>query len=339
MSFSVKIEPSGHSMVVEENETLLEAALRQNIGLPYGCRSGLCGSCLCSLESGQVDYPDGPSELLEDEDANALLTCQAIPKSDLVINAPELQQMEEIAVKTLPCKVHSLERIAHDVVRLQLKLPEDQRLQFRAGQYINVILSDGRKRAFSIANAPHDDTFIELHVRHVDGGQFTDFVFSEMQPKAILRIEAPLGSFTLRDQSPRSMIFVAGGTGFAPIKGIIEHALYIGDKRPLTFYWGVRAQRDLYMAQLAEDWQQQHEQIRFVPVLSEPDAGWSGRTGWVHDAVLQDHPDMSDFDVYMAGPPPMIHAAKDGFEDAGLDLARLYSDSFEYGAAADKPKA
>ncbi|MBF0256984.1 MAG: CDP-6-deoxy-delta-3,4-glucoseen reductase [Gammaproteobacteria bacterium] len=336
MSFTVTIEPSGHRMTVEDNETLLEAALRQNIGLPYGCRSGLCGSCMCHLESGQIHYPEGPSEILEGEDPSSILSCQALAQSDLVIRADELEWAQDIEVRILPCKVHSLERIAHDVVRLQLKLPEGQRLQFQAGQYLDVILSDGRKRAFSIANAPHDDEYIELHVRHVDGGQFTDFVFSEMQPKAILRIEAPLGRFTLRDQSDRPMIFVAGGTGFAPIKGIIEHALHVGDSRPLQFYWGVRAQRDLYMAELAQSWQEKHSHIRFIPVLSEPDADWSGRTGWVHEAVQADNPDLSGFDVYMAGPPPMINAAKAGFEAAGLDLARLYSDSFEYGAAADK---
>jgi CDP-4-dehydro-6-deoxyglucose reductase len=217
-----------------------------------------------------------------------------------------------------------------------LKVPDEQRVQFMAGQYLNVILSDGRKRAFSIANAPHDDAFIELHVRHIDGGEFTDFVFSEMQEKSILRIEVPLGCFTLREESDRPMIFVAGGTGFAPVKGIIEHALHIGDQRPIKLYWGVRAERDLYLNGLALKWQQEHEQIAYIPVLSEPDDDWSGRSGWVHDAVLQDNPEMSGFDVYMAGPPPMINAAKDGFAAAGLDLAHLYSDAFEYGAASDK---
>ncbi|MEO5343774.1 MAG: CDP-6-deoxy-delta-3,4-glucoseen reductase [Gammaproteobacteria bacterium SHHR-1] len=336
MNFSVTIQPTGQVMQVNEGETLLDAALRQSIGLPYGCRSGLCGSCLCSLESGQVDYPDGPSETLRDKPTNALLSCQAVPRSDLLIQVPELLQAQDFEVKTLPCKVHSLERIAHDVVRLQLKLPEGDRLQFQAGQYLNVILADGRKRAFSLANAPHDDAFIELHVRHVEGGQFTDYVFAQMQPKALLRIEAPLGGFTLRESSERPMIFVAGGTGFAPIKGIIEHIIHIGDPRPLQLYWGAHAERDLYLRPLAEQWQQEHSQMRFIPVLSEPDPDWAGRSGWVHQAVLADNPDLSGFDVYMAGPPPMIQAAKQGFEAAGLDLARLYSDSFEYGAAADK---
>jgi CDP-4-dehydro-6-deoxyglucose reductase len=336
MSFSVKITPSGHQMTAEDYETLLEAALRQDIGLPYGCRSGLCGSCLCHIESGEVAYPDGRSEFLDDQEANACLACQAVPRSDLVINAPEVEGLQDIEVRILPCKVDRLERMTHDVVRLQLKLPDNQRLQFMAGQYLDVILSDGRKRAFSIANAPHDDAFIELHIRHISGGEFTDFVFSQMQEKSILRIEAPLGSFILREDSERPMIFIAGGTGFAPVKGIIEHALHIGDRRPVQCYWGVRSRRDLYMSDLTDNWQQQYPHITFIPVLSEPDQDWQGRSGWVHEAVLQDNPDMSAFDVYMAGPPPMITAAKDRFAVAGLDLRRLFSDSFEYGAASDK---
>jgi CDP-4-dehydro-6-deoxyglucose reductase len=221
------------------------------------------------------------------------------------------------------------------VIRLWLKLPDNQRLQFMAGQYLNIILPDGRHRAFSIANAPHDDALIELHIRHVAGGEFTDYVFNEMKERAILRIQAPLGNFTLRENSDRPMIFVAGGTGFAPVKGLIEHALFLRLERPVQIYWGVRALRDLYIDELPRRWVAERPQIGYVPVLSEPDASWQGRTGWVHEAVLADYPDLSGFDIYMAGPPPMVKAGRDCFIAAGASPEHIFYDAFEYGAKSD----
>lgn len=338
MSYSVQIEPSAHEFIVDKDETLLDAALRQGIGLPYGCRNGVCGSCLCQLSSGEVDYPNGTPAALKDQPSTACLTCQATPRSDLVIVAEELEKAEELEIRTFPCRVESSESLAHDVIRLRLKLPDSQRLQFLAGQYLDILLPDGRRRAFSIANAPHDDDFIELHIRHVTGGEFTDFVFNEMQEKSILRIQAPLGSFTLREHSDRPLVFVAGGTGFAPVKGIIEHAFHIGDRRPMHLYWGVRSQRDLYLDNLPRVWEKEHANFHYVPVLSEPVSDWAGRTGWVHEAVLADNPDMSGFDVYMAGPPPMVRAGRDAFAAAGLGHDRMFYDSFEYGAKKETTK-
>lgn len=332
MSFTVHIEPSGHEFTVESEETVLDAALRQNIGLPYGCRNGACGSCIGSLLQGEVDYPSGKTDALEGQADDACLLCQAVPSGDLRCAVGEIEQVEEIPSRIMPCRVDAKEQLAHDVIRLNLKLPESQRLQFIAGQYVDFILKDGRKRAFSIANAPHDDAFIELHVRHVEGGEFTDHVFSAMRDKEILRIQAPLGRFTLREDSERPIIFVAGGTGFAPIKGMIEHAFHAGIRRPMYLYWGVRSRRDLYLPDLPAQWTQAHPDFRFVPVLSEPDSDWDGRTGFVHQAVVGDHPDMSGFDVYMAGPPIMVQAGRRAFEDAGLTLEHMFSDAFEYAA-------
>lgn len=335
MSFTVHLEPSGHNFTVDAGETVLDAALRQNIGLPYGCRNGGCGSCAGRLLAGKVEYPSGKTGALEDQPEGTCLLCQAVPNTDLRCEAGELETAQEIPPKILPCRVDGKEQLAHDVIRLYLKLPEGQRLQFLAGQYLDFILKDGRKRAFSIANAPHDDAFVELHVRHVDGGEFTDHVFSAMAEKEILRIQAPLGRFTLQEKSERPMIFMAGGTGFAPVKGIIEHAMYTGVTRPIYFYWGVRAQRDLYLPDLPTQWAEQHAGFHFIPVLSEPDAGWSGRTGFVHETVAADHPDMSGFDVYMAGPPVMVEAGRKAFAAAGLTMDHMFSDAFEY--AADNP--
>ncbi|MGB5200914.1 MAG: CDP-6-deoxy-delta-3,4-glucoseen reductase [Sedimenticolaceae bacterium] len=329
MSFTVTVSASGHRFEVEENETILEAAIRQDIGLPYGCRNGRCGACAADLVSGEVLYHGSPPAL-EDAGAGKCLPCQGFAASDLTIAAREAQTAADIEVKLLPCRVHAVDHLSHDVVRLLLKLPEGQRLQFRAGQYLDFLLADGRRRAFSIANAPHDDEYIELHIRHVDGGKFTDWVFNQMKERTILRIQAPLGTFTLDEDSDRPMIFMGGGTGFAPLKGQIEHAFEAGIQRPMHLFWGVRAQRDLYLPELPQSWIREHSNFSFVPVLSEPDAGWQGRTGWVHEAVVEDFPDLSGFDLYMAGPPPMVSAARTAFRAAGMADQRMHYDSFDY---------
>lgn len=338
MSFKVQVEPSGRVFSVEAEETLLEAALRQGINLPYGCRNGFCGECRAALIEGEVHYPEELPPAIEGQTEAACLTCSAIPRSDLHIGVHEIEQGQDLRPRILPSKVDRIERLNDDVIRLYLKLPEGERLQFLAGQYLNFILPDGSKRAFSIANPPHDDAFIELHIRHVAGGTFTDMLFSGMQEKTILRIEAPLGSYYLRETSQRPVILMGGGTGFAPIKGIIEHAFRIGIKRPMHLYWGVRARADLYIPQLPESWAAEHDNFSYTPVLSDPDDDWTGETGWVHEAVVADYPDLSEFEVYMSGPPPMIEAGKTAFLAHGLPPEELFSDSFEYGAAASREK-
>ncbi len=336
MSFVIHTEPGQHSFTVEPGQTILEAAIQQRIGLPYGCRDGKCGSCTAELMSGEVDYPSGKTHALTGQPETACLTCQAVPTSDLVLRVSELETAAEITVRTLPCRIAEKTMLNHDVIRLRLKLPDGQRLQFLAGQYLEFMLADGRKRAFSMASAPHDDELIELHVRRVPGGEFTDFVFDQMQEKAILRIQGPLGTFVLREASQRPMIFIGGGTGFAPVKGLLEHAFHLGIERPMTLYWGVRSRRDLYLAELPEQWAKEHANFRYVPVLSEPDADWDGRRGFVHEAVLEDHPDIAGYDVYMSGPPIMVEAGRSAFEARGLSMDHMFSDAFEW--AADSPK-
>lgn len=330
MSFTVTVDPSGVQFTIEPGENLLDAALRQNVSLPYGCRGGRCGACVSSLLEGEVSYPQGEPPALAGEGEGKCVPCQCEALSDLKLSSRVIESTAEIEVKMLPCRVHSIDHLAHDVIGLKLKLPANQRLQFQAGQYVNFVLADGRRRAFSIANAPHDDEFIELHIRHVDGGQFTDWVFEQMQEKAILRIEAPLGSFVLDEDSNRPMIFIGGGTGFAPLKGQIEHALHSELARPMKLYWGVRAQRDLYLPDLPKQWQDEQANFDFVPVLSEAEEGWEGRRGWVHQAVLDDIADLPNYDIYMAGPPVMVKAARDAFRAAGVDDAQMHYDAFEY---------
>ncbi|MCG6861155.1 MAG: CDP-6-deoxy-delta-3,4-glucoseen reductase [Chromatiaceae bacterium] len=336
MSFNVRTEPGGHAFEVEDGENLLAAALHHGIGLPYGCRNGQCGTCAATLLEGEITYPGGAPGLLLGQSEDTCLTCQAVPQSDLLIEVHEVTTTAEVQVRTLPCRVVAKEQMNHDVVRLYLKLPDGQRLQFFAGQYLDFILADGRKRAFSIANAPHDDELVELHVRHVPGGEFTDYVFDSMKEKTIMRIQAPLGTFILREDSDRPMIFMGGGTGFAPIKGIIEHALHLGIERAMHLYWGVRARRDLYLPQLPEQWARDHKNLTYTPVLSEPDDDWAGRTGFVHEAVIADYPDISGFDVYMSGPPVMVDAGRQAFEARGLTMDHMFSDAFEYAADSNK---
>ncbi len=329
MSFKVTIEPSGHEFVAAPGETLLDAAERQGINLPYGCRNGLCGSCAATLKDGLVSYPED-LENTGDQPDGQCLTCKATATSDLVLHVGEVESEKEIEVHTLPCIVDEMEQLAHDVMRIYLKLPEGQRLQYLAGQYLDFLLEGDRRRAFSIANAPHSDDRIELHLRHVDGGEFTDHVFNDMKVGEIQRIQAPLGGFYLREDSQRPHIFMAGGTGFAPLKGIIEHAFYIGLDQPIHLFWGVRSERDLYLTKLAEEWASEQATFQFTPVLSEPDEGWQGEKGWVHQAVLKAYPNMSGHDLYMSGPPPMVYAAKDAFFAAGLSEDNMFSDVFEW---------
>jgi CDP-4-dehydro-6-deoxyglucose reductase len=332
MSHTITTEPAGHHFSVEPGETILTAAMRQQIAMPYGCRNGTCGSCTAELTSGRVVYPSGKTEALTGQAAGACLTCQAVPETDCALRVAELEDGTVVTPRILPCRIEARDWLNHDVLRLRLKLPEGQRLQYRAGQYLEIILRDGRRRAFSIANPPHDDTLTELHVRRVPGGELTDRLIDQFQDRAILRIQAPLGTFVLREHSTRPILFVGGGTGFAPLKAMIEHALHIGIDRPMTLYWGARARRDLYLPDLPEHWADVIPGFRYIPVLSEPDADWTGRIGYVHEAVVADHPDIAGYDVYLSGPPVMVEAGRGAFEALGLSMDHMFSDAFEWAA-------
>lgn len=334
MTVKVVVQPSGHEFGVEEGESILDAGLRNGFALPYGCRNGACGSCKGKLLSGEVDYPAGlPDGITADEAASGqALFCQARPKGDIAIEVREVGAAKDIPVKTLPCRVAIKKQLNHDVVLLELKLPATERLQFLAGQYLDFLLKGGKRRSFSIANAPHDDEFIELHIRHVDGGKFTSEVFDSIKEKDIMRIEGPLGSFFLREESDRPIIFMAGGTGFAPIKGMIEHALAAGMQRNMHLFWGARRREDLYMHEYAQQLADQHSHIEYTPVLSEPAPGdnWNGEVGYVHEAIVRAYPDLSGYEIYASGPPVMVYAGHDAFRECGLTEEHYFSDAFEF---------
>lgn len=329
--FQLAIHPGGGHMVVRAGETLLEAGLRAGAALPHECRNGSCGACLCTVLNGDVDHGVfQPAALTPQMRAQGkTLMCCAMPRSDVEIEIDAPTPAPAAPVRSYIGRVVSLERLTDDVMRLRIALPDDQRLHFTAGQYINVVLEDGQRRAFSFANAPHDDAQIELHVRLIPGGRFTTRVFTSMRSGDLLRFEGPLGSFTLRAGAV-PILFVAGATGFAPIKSILEDAFRRGVQRPMHLYWGVRRRSDLYLLDLVQRWQREHANFQATPVLSEPDPadGWSGRTGWVHEAILADHPDLGDYEVYVCGSLNMVDAAVPAFLAGGLSADACLSDAF-----------
>jgi len=335
----VRIASTGREFRARPDETILAAALRQGVVLPYSCRNGTCASCKCRLVEGEISYPYNRPAALEHSELHdgKMLSCQAVAESDVVIESREIEQVEDIPLRLLPGRVETMDRFTEDTMRLRLKLPAAARLQFLAGQYIDILLPEGKRRAFSIASAPSEKEFIELHVKHVDGGGFTGHVFNGMQPKEILRFEGPLGTFFFRRSSERPAVLVGGGTGFAPLKAMIEELMHAGDQRPLELFWGTRTPQDLYAGELIRRWQNQHPALDFVPVVSEPDDDWSGETGFVHEALLRQHADLTGRDVYMSGPPAMIHAARPAFLEAGVPEDRLFYDSFDF--APDVPPA
>ncbi|HSW53175.1 MAG TPA: CDP-6-deoxy-delta-3,4-glucoseen reductase, partial [Sulfuricaulis sp.] len=289
MTFKIRIQSSGREFSAQEKETVLAAALRQGVMLPYSCRNGACGSCKGKVLAGRVDYGTYEAKAMseaEREQGRALF-CQAKPLSDLVIEAKEIAAAKDIPIRIMPARVVQMEKLADDVMRLSLKLAEGQRLQYLAGQYIDILLSGNQRRSFSLSTSPLSDELLQLHIRHVPGGFFTGHVFTKMQEKDLLRFQGPFGMFFLREDSERPAILVAGGTGFAPIKSILEYAFAKGVTRPLHLYWGVRAKRDLYLSDLPQAWAREHNNFKFTPVLSQPrpEERWDGRQGWVHEAV------------------------------------------------------
>ena len=346
MTFTVTVMPSGKQFQVQADETVLEAGLRQNIVLPYGCKNGACGSCKSRVLEGHVAQGAHQVTALRPEEAEQgfALPCCARATSDLVIEARVIAAAGDIPLRKMPCRVAAIERVAPDVVVLRLQLPANERLQFLAGQYVELILRDGTRRSYSMATAPHEGGPVELHVRHMPGGRFTDALFGVTTPavkeRDILRFEGPMGTFFLREDSTKPIVLVASGTGFAPIKAIVEHAAHKGITRPMTLYWGGRRPQDLYLDALARQWAAQWAHFQYVPVVSDALAedAWSGRTGFVHRAVMSDHPDLSGYQVYACGAPIVVDSARSDFiARCGLPQDEFFADAFT--SAADSAPA
>ena len=340
MTFRITLQPSTRTFDVAADESILNAAIRAGIGLPYGCKDGACGSCKCKLLEGQVRHNAYADKALSADEAAAglILSCVAVPQSDCVVEARGVTAEGEFPVLKFPGRVLSLQRLAPDVMGVRVQLPATQNFQFKAGQYVDFILRDGSRRSYSMANAPHNlgtPAAIELHIRHMPGGKFTDQVFSTMKEKEIVRLEGPFGSFHLRERSDKPIVLLGSGTGLAPLKAIIERMQAQGITRPAVLYWGCRTEADLYLKDWVEQAVAQIPTLRYVPVLSEPGADWAGRTGFVHQAVMADVPDLSGHEVYACGAPVMVESAqRDFIAQCGLPADAFFADSFT--SAADR---
>lgn len=324
--------PSGHTVIARKGETILEAALNQGLNLPYVCRDGACGTCKGKILRGTVDYGTYQKGVLTDaekEEGKALFCC-AKPLSDLEIECHEVNELGRFPIKTMKFRVNKMERAAQDVMLLELRPEGDEKMNFIAGQHVAVLLDDGAKRSYSIANAPHESDHLQLHIRLVKGGKFTSHVFDGMKEGDVLQVEGPLGVFFLREESDKPIIFMSGGCGFGAIKGMVEHAFKIGLNRPMALYWGARTPEDFYLASLADKWQQEHANFKFIPVLSEPkpEYDWQGRTGLVHEAILQDYQKLDDYQIYACGSPGMVEAGRAPFLVKGLPEDQYFSDAF-----------
>lgn len=341
MAYSVSVEPSGVTFAVETGETILAAGIRQGIAMPYGCKDGTCGTCKCKKLRGSVQHGTHLDKALsEEEEAQAMvLTCCATPLEDVQLESRQVTAQGAMPIKKLPARVASLHKVSHDVVVLRLQIPATEPFQYYAGQYVEVLLKDGEHRAYSMASAPQTQASqpgIELHIRHMPGGKFTDVVFGTMKEKDILRVEGPYGSFYLRD-SDKPIVLLASGTGFAPIKALLEHMRAESIARPVTLYWGGRRPADLYHAEWLQQQSQAMPQLRYIPVISnaDPEDAWTGRTGFVHQAVLEDFADLSGHEVYACGAPIVVESARAAYTaHAGLPPEAFFADSFT--SAADK---
>jgi len=341
---TVRIEPHGRTLLVAADQPVLEAALAAGLNLPHSCKSGHCSSCRARLVAGEIRYPSGrpPGITPEEERSGHILLCQARPQSDLTVEARLIASVADVEIKTLPCRIAALSALAPDVIQVLLRLPAVEQMRFHPGQYLDVLLPGGRRRSFSIASPPHDSQLLELHVRRVSGGGFTERLFGPAAPDggpsdarlavgSLLRIEGPIGQFSYREgQGP--VLMVAGGTGFAPLKSMLRHALERGSGRDIHLYWGARHAHDIYEHARVLEWVRRHPRLAFTAVLSEPSASEAAhcRVGLVHEAVLADHADLGSFEVYAAGPPAMIEAIRASFPRHGLPAGRLYFDSFDY---------
>jgi CDP-4-dehydro-6-deoxyglucose reductase len=341
MTFQITVQPSGHQFSCEADETVLAAAMRAGVGLPYGCKNGACSSCRGKVVSGSVTHKPHQERALtkEDEAKGYSLFCCAIAHDDLVIEAREVAGSDDYPIRKMPSRVATLEKVAPDVVVITLQLPANETLKFRAGQYIEFMLRDGKRRSYSLASPPDQDQPLALHIRHMPGGLFTDQVFSTMKERDILRFEGPMGTFFVREDSDKPMVLLASGTGFAPIKAIVEHLRAQNSTRPMILYWGGRRPQDLYMDALCRQWEAILPNFTYVPVTSAalPEDNWTGRTGFVHAAVMADLPDLSGHQVYACGAPIVVESAKRDFvAQCGLPEDEFYADAFTTEADINK---
>jgi CDP-4-dehydro-6-deoxyglucose reductase len=325
-TFVVKFEPSNVELPSDGESTVLDTALAAGFFPKHSCRRGDCRACETRVVSGTVRYATGviPDGLKSDH----CLTCLAIPTADVALDAPEVASVPGRRIVKVGARVTSVDRVSEDVAVVRVQTPTGGEFKFDPGQYLDVVLRDGARRSYSMANAPTEDGQVEWHIRAMPAGSFSQHVYQNLKARDLLRIEGPFGSFTLRDTAA-PLIFLASGTGYAPIASMMRAHGESLAKRGATFYWGGRREEDLYAMEEATAWADSAAGFKFVPVLSDSDVDWQGRTGFVHEAVQKDHPDLSGFEVYACGNPLMIDAARHTFRtECGLVENNFFSDSF-----------
>ncbi len=329
--FKIENQATGKVFRTNGDSAILDDALIHGVNFPYGCQKGFCGKCKATIIEGEVTYEgDVPNGITPEEVADGMaLLCQCHAKSDVALVVDELDSVADIEIRTLPCKVQSIKHLNHDVTQIFLKIPNAESLQYLAGQYIDLHHPDFEPRAFSIAHAPSNDGLIELHVRLIEGGKFTNFIFNQLKEKSLLQLEGPKGDFFFREESKKPVILMAGGTGFAPVKSIVEHAIATKLNREIYLYWGVRDALDLYM-DLPQQWADEYDNIHFVPILSQPNEKWQGRKGLVHEGILEDFEDLTGYEVYACGPPEMVKSAAKSFVEQGMIQDNFFSDAFVF---------
>jgi CDP-4-dehydro-6-deoxyglucose reductase len=351
MTLHFTLNSSNDLYKIENNETILQAALKQGLVLPYGCKNGACGSCKATIIDGEIDYGQYHPKALSTSEKmnNKVLLCTAKALTNLKIQATLIARPGMTTPKKIPCRVESIQKKAEDIAIVKLKLPSSETFNFLAGQYVDILLKDGKRRSYSMANTPNNDNIVELHIRHTPGGAFTDAIFGDGTPsinavkeKDILRLEGPLGTFFLREDSTRPIIFLASGTGFAPIKAVIEHAIDKGIDREMNLFWGVRKPSELYMSELASNWEKRVQNFKYTPVVSDEFSinDWTGKTGFVHHAVISQFPDLTDYSVYSCGAPIMVQSALEDFVGkCKLPEEQFFADAFTTAADIAKKKS
>jgi len=326
MVYKCIILPSKLEFDLAENTTILQSALNAGIHLAYSCTSGRCGSCKAKLIEGKLKQSNS-SEGISDQELQSgyVLTCAAIPESDILLEASYFPELQGIEPRIHPCKIESIEFPAEDVAILKVRLAPGDQIKYLPGQYVEFVEKEFR-RSYSIANIKETFAGLEFHIKRIPNGKFSEKIFDLANKNDLLRFKGPIGTFYYRDnQSP--VILIAGGTGFAPIKAIIEYMMTYDVRREIYLYWGAST-TDGFYSELPVVWKDKIKNFKFIPVYSGDHSEWEGRRGLVHEAVLEDFKDLSKFDVYACGSPDMIKIIKEKFVLCGLDYSRLYEDSF-----------
>lgn len=340
--FLLWLEGVAAPLTVPPDETVLAALERAGYRMRKSCRNGVCEICEVTLRHGTLSqrYPQRIIDNNNSDKCNegvTALACTAYPLTDVWVKIEGLQAPGEQTVKKLVCAIQGIEQLNHDVYRVRLQLPATGTLaaDYLAGQYLDLLLPDGRQASFSIGSAPEQGRMLELHIRHLPDSDMSNAVVEHLKTQASVTVELPKGDCYLqatRLHPDTRIVLAAASTGFAQVKSVVEHLLANQVSNPLHVYWGARVEADIYLERLPQQWESEHANVTFIPVVSEPEnsPGWSGRTGLLPDAILEDFDDFDGVEIFASGSPGMVYALLDAAETRGFDEANMHSDVFAY---------